>query len=374
MLAIDIESTTHSKGNPFDTRNVLVTVAINNGKENLLFNCYKYPKLLDKVREICYSDRSWITFNGKFDIHWLRKMGIPPPLRVWDCQLFEFFASRQRTKFPSLDGACERLGLPVKPDKIAELWDQGVQTYDIPDEILNEYALHDTEVTYQVYLRQFEEFQTWSKERQTLFMLQCQDLLTLEEMEFNGFPFDRERSLKLAAENDMKVQQLQEKLDLHHNVPGFSWSSNHHLSALLYGGRIVQKVRVPNGVYKSGKKAGEIKFKVEEREYVLPRRFKPIRGSSTTKEGVWSVDEKYLTLLDKNDELIKGMLEIKKLNKDTSTYLRGIPNRQDLLMNTDRVYSNFNQCVAATGRLSSDKPNLQNLSDAAQTCFVSEYD
>lgn len=373
MLAIDVETTTSNKGSPFDPRNILVTVSICNDDIHEVFDVYRYPKLLDKVREICDNDRYWITFNGKFDIHWLRKAGINPPEQVWDVQLFEFFNSHQTWVMPSLNGVCEKWGRQLKPDKIAEYWENNVDTLDIPVAELYEYALHDTRETWELFKLQIEQSMSWSKARRTLFNLQNQDLLVLEEMEFNGMPFDRNKSLKLAEENDKKIEELQKELNLCHNVPNFNWASNDHLSCLLYGGTILEKVRVPIGFYKTGSKQGEPRNKIEVREYKLPRRYKPLRGSELKKEGYYSVDEKYLSLFGKGDKLIEGILEVKKLNKDNSTYLRGLPELQDSLLQKEKMYGTFNQCIAATGRLSSARPNLQNLSQSSQSCFVSSY-
>ncbi len=76
-----------------------------------------------------------------------------------------------------------------------------------------------------------------------------------------------------------------------------------------------------------------------------------------TKTG-YSTDVDVLTELSKKHELPKVILEYRSLSKLKSTYLDALPNQVD---ETGRVHTSFNQTVAATGRLSSSNPNLQNI-------------
>ena len=62
-----------------------------------------------------------IGFNIKFDIHWLRRAGINIDLlrhTIWDCQLAEFILDCQSKPYPSLNGTCEKYGLPLKLDVV----------------------------------------------------------------------------------------------------------------------------------------------------------------------------------------------------------------------------------------------------------------
>lgn len=78
-----------------------------------------------------------------------------------------------------------------------------------------------------------------------------------------------------------------------------------------------------------------------------------------TKSGKYSTDVDKLTELSKDNAIVNDILEFRKYSKLKSTYVDALP----LLINpkTDRIHSNFNQARAATGRLSSDNPNLQNI-------------
>ncbi len=78
-----------------------------------------------------------------------------------------------------------------------------------------------------------------------------------------------------------------------------------------------------------------------------------------TKTGQFSTSEDVLSRLKKKHPIIEKILDFRSLQKLRSTYVDALPN----LVNpeTRRIHSSFNQAIAATGRLSSNNPNLQNI-------------
>ncbi|WP_432723313.1 DNA polymerase I [Jeongeupia wiesaeckerbachi] len=78
-----------------------------------------------------------------------------------------------------------------------------------------------------------------------------------------------------------------------------------------------------------------------------------------TPKGAPSTDEDVLTELAKDFPLPKVLLENRSLSKLKSTYTDKLPTMVN--PDTGRVHTNFSQAVAATGRLSSNDPNLQNI-------------
>ncbi|RZL51009.1 MAG: DNA polymerase I [Pedobacter sp.] len=78
-----------------------------------------------------------------------------------------------------------------------------------------------------------------------------------------------------------------------------------------------------------------------------------------TKTGQYQTGEDVLTLLASKSDIVQDILDFRQLQKLKSTYVDALP----LLVNpkTGRVHTSFNQAVAATGRLSSNNPNLQNI-------------
>jgi len=78
-----------------------------------------------------------------------------------------------------------------------------------------------------------------------------------------------------------------------------------------------------------------------------------------TKTGQYQTGEDVLLALANKSDIVKDILEFRQLQKLKSTYVDALP----LLINpkTGRVHTSYNQAVAATGRLSSNNPNLQNI-------------
>ena len=78
-----------------------------------------------------------------------------------------------------------------------------------------------------------------------------------------------------------------------------------------------------------------------------------------TSSGQYSTNVEKLTELSYENVIVQKILQFRKYSKLKSTYVDALP----LMINerTGRVHSNFNQARAATGRLSSENPNLQNI-------------
>ncbi len=99
----------------------------------------------------------------------------------------------------------------------------------------------------------------------------------------------------------------------------------------------------------SPKQLGEILFE----KLILDK-----KKSRKTKTG-WSTDSNVLEKLEKDHPVIPLLIEHRTLSKLLSTYVDALP--QLVEKGTGRVHTDFNQAVTATGRLSSSKPNLQNI-------------
>jgi DNA polymerase-1 len=78
-----------------------------------------------------------------------------------------------------------------------------------------------------------------------------------------------------------------------------------------------------------------------------------------TKSGQYATDEEKLTELEGQHPIISEILNHRGLSKLKSTYVDALPNMVN--PNTKRIHSSFNQALTATGRLSSNNPNLQNI-------------
>ena len=78
-----------------------------------------------------------------------------------------------------------------------------------------------------------------------------------------------------------------------------------------------------------------------------------------TKTGQYATGEEVLSYLANDNPIVKDILEWRQMVKLQSTYIDALPNQVDA--KTKRVHTDYMQTVAATGRLSSNNPNLQNI-------------
>jgi DNA polymerase-1 len=142
----------------------------------------------------------------------------------------------------------------------------------------------------------------------------------LAEMEWAGVRVDLEALASLSREVEGQIQTLERKI---YDLAGaeFNVASNRQLAEVLF-----QKLELP-----------------------IQRRTKT--GPST--------DQDVLEKLAREHPLPAAVLELRQLSKIKGTYLDALPVLVD--PRDGRVHTTFNQATAATGRLSSSDPNLQNI-------------
>ena len=92
---------------------------------------------------------------------------------------------------------------------------------------------------------------------------------------------------------------------------------------------------------------------------ILFEKLKLVDKPKKTKTGQYSTAEDILSYLAKDHPIVAKILEWRSLQKLQSTYVSALPN--ELNRQTQRIHTVYNQAVAATGRLSSNNPNLQNI-------------
>ncbi|WP_430614991.1 DNA polymerase I [Flavobacterium sp. JP2137] len=78
-----------------------------------------------------------------------------------------------------------------------------------------------------------------------------------------------------------------------------------------------------------------------------------------TKTGQYATGEEVLSYLAEDNQIVKDILEWRQLIKLQNTYVDALPQQVD--PTTLRIHTDYMQTVAATGRLSSNNPNLQNI-------------
>ena len=387
ILVLDVEcsgATNGTKGNPFTASNRLCYVGCLDGSGyydfDIEYSRSPYGKEMVGIGNMVSGCDLLVGFNLKFDFHWLRRYGITSfqTKKVWDCQTFEYLASRQQQAYPSLGASCEARGLGSKRDIVkTEYWEKGIDTDAVPRGTLMEYLRSDVEeLTYPLYLAQREVYKTWTKEQQTLFSLMCQDLLVLEEMEFNGAKYDFDKSAQRVAEITQERDQLLARLYDLSGLPYLNWSSNDHISAFLFGGVVKEDYREQyEFTYKSGETILRERWAVKE--YVLPALAIPLRGTALKKDGYYQTNEGILRKLKvnkKTKQIIDTLLQKKQLEKLMSTYYIGIPELiKKMEWDDGCIHGGLNQVVAVSGRLASSKPNQQNWPEEFRQCVISRF-
>jgi DNA polymerase I-like protein with 3'-5' exonuclease and polymerase domains len=373
---VDVESTIFQKGNPFARRNKLCYV----GALSETGTCIATPTSeLSDFRRAIAGATLLVGFNFKFDLHWLRRIGIAfEHARVWDCQLARFLLEAQRVslKDNSLAEACGVYGASPKSSHIEEnYWSKGIDTPDIPQEEMLAYLRQDLKSTMEVYQAQRKLIEA-DPRLTNLFKLDMDDLLVLQEMEYNGLKFNMDKAKEEEEKARKRVEEIERELQSRCPNTPINWDSGDDLSAYLYGGNIVVEYKEPVGVFKTGAKVGEVRFKRVEQSYTIPRLVEPMKGSElkkgTEKDGPWSTAEDVLKQVKQVKE-VKLILERAKLTK-LLDYLIGFP---ELMVEKDwppgMLHGQFNQCIARTGRLSSSSPNLQNLPDPILQLVETRY-
>jgi DNA polymerase I-like protein with 3'-5' exonuclease and polymerase domains len=383
-LVLDVETTISNKGNPFDETNKLCYVGLLGSTPRTISIEYgdePYRHKLDEIQKDIDESEILVGFNIKFDLHWLRKYGINfMGKRIWDCQLVHFILTGQQHPYPSLNGVSAYYDLGSKLDVVAtEYWGNKIDTPNIPKDILEEYLIGDLQLTQKVYDKQMEEFAIATKPMQRLISLHNQDLIILQEMEFNGLLFDENSSNRLAKELVDQIEIIDKILFEYHELVEFNPNSTEHVSSLLYGGTIKVRRREVIGVFKTGTRMGQQKERWVEHEINFPRLITPIKGSELAKEGFFSTDDQTLKSLKTRSKYGKDLVEVlvtrATLEKRLSTYYKGLVDlRKEMNWHEGRLHGQLNQCVARTGRLSSSKPNLQNFDGEIKTLFGSRYE
>ncbi|WP_340065049.1 DNA polymerase I [Ascidiimonas aurantiaca] len=92
---------------------------------------------------------------------------------------------------------------------------------------------------------------------------------------------------------------------------------------------------------------------------ILFDKLKLVNKPKKTKTGQYSTAEDVLSYLAKDHQIVADILQWRQLQKLQNTYVDALPN--EINPKTGRVHTVYSQAVAATGRLSSNNPNLQNI-------------
>jgi DNA polymerase I-like protein with 3'-5' exonuclease and polymerase domains len=198
----------------------------------------------------------------------------------------------------------------------------------IPIELMCEYAGVDTFLTYRIYSYLMENIE-FTPDLRKLYINEIKLSRVLLSMEEAGVKVDRGYLQELGDRFQLDIGNLERQIKEYLGIDNVN--SNDQLAK------------------------------------ALTRR--GIELTAKTSSGKFAVDKKVLTKLAKKHDVVKDILQLRKLNKLRNTYVESI---RDKLTDGDILHCSFNQNVA-TGRMSSASPNLQNIpgrDDSIRRSFV----
>ena len=345
--------------------------------------------------------------NLKFDLlylwssptlqEWLKNGG-----RVWDTQTAEYLLSGQQAYGDrDLDTLALKYGGKIKDDRIKVLYGSGLQSKDIDSELLMPYAKGDVENT-DIVFRGQEMKVTYEYQMSAIIALHMSHYVAVCDMEYNGLAIDLDLGMEKAKMLESELESLTAIIREHvvHLVPGwpsgfeFNPASNRHVGVILFGGEIKtrdREIKIDNEgnelFFKSGQKKGQ-----KQEHWVLHlhqltgfkhevRRFIPAELSSTTDEVLNIIIQKVPKLVT----FCEFILKYRHLAKLLGTYYyteivtkTGDKKTTGMLSlihpHTGCVHSAFKTAQTATGRLSSNTPNVQNLPPEILDIVKSRWD
>lgn len=192
---------------------------------------------------------------------------------------------------------------------------------DVPLEKQTEYAVEDADITLQ--LKEHFEKELGEANTQKLFdEIEIPLLRVLAAMELEGINLDKDFLNSLSEQLNTDIANLEKSI---YEAAGeeFNIASPKQLGVILF------------------------------------EKMKLVDKPKKTKTGQYSTAEDVLSYLAKDHEIIQNILEFRGLSKLKSTYVDALPLQVEEA--TGRVHTDYMQTVAATGRLSSNNPNLQNI-------------
>jgi len=301
-LIHDCETTIHKSykrtANPFDSKNHVVANGFKRKGSGVFTHYHGADKGMQHL-PILPEDKMLVGFNYKFDLlwHWKR-----PELqdffrrggKIWCCQYAEYLLQGQipSAQMCSMDDIVVKYGGKLKIDEVKALWKAGVDTVDIPEDLLLKYLGGedgDINNTEKIFLGQVAKAR--EQGQLTDIMERMEGLLATTEMEFNGLYINTEVAYEDKAMLEDELTALTLKLDA--AIPAlpdgceFSWSSPIHKSAILFGGSIKYSKWTPyldeqgNQIY------------AQKKEDYLLRNGEPYVSCESAHNEHWLVADKY---------------------------------------------------------------------------------
>lgn len=260
--------------------------------------------------------------NLKYDLKVLAKYNVDVKGKLFDTMLAHYLINPDMRH--NMDVLAETY-LNYAPISITELIGKKgknqLSMREVPLEKLTEYAVEDADITLQ--LKEHFEKELGEANTQKLFdEIEIPLLRVLAAMELEGINLDTEFLNSLSEDLNNDIATLEKQI---YEVAGeaFNIASPKQLGIILF------------------------------------EKLKLVDKPKKTKTGQYATGEDILSFLAKDHAIIRDILEYRGLAKLKSTYVDALPLQVE--PSTGRVHTEYMQAVAATGRLSSNNPNLQNI-------------
>ena len=278
--------------------------------------------VLERMKPWLESDAPKLGHHLKYDAHVLRNHGIALGGIEFDSMLESFVLDSTATRHDMDSVANKYLG--VKTTKYEDVAGKGAKQLrfdEIDIEVASAYAAQDADITFQLHEALWPKLQETPSLASLYRDIEQPLVEVLRKMEYLGVLVDADMLKQQSQELAVSMAATESRV---HEMAGgpFNLASPKQLQEILY-----ERLGLP----------------------VL----------SKTPKGQPSTAESVLQDLAEEHELPKAILEYRGLAKLKSTYTDKLPLEID--PRTGRIHTSYHQAVAATGRLSSTDPNLQNI-------------
>ncbi len=258
--------------------------------------------------------------NIKYDLMVLKRANIVLRGIYFDTMIASYLLNPSERRH-NMDDLAEKY-LNYKTITYKELVGTGknaVPLTEVPLEKLSEYAIEDADITFRLY-RLFKPMLDEQNLSELFETMEIPLLSILADMEYTGVKIDTSHFDSMKNIIVERVREVEKQI---YSLAGqeFNINSTKELSAILFD---------------------KLKLKTAKK----------------TKTG-FSTDIQVLETLKGSHEIIDHLIEYRTLSKLHSTYIDSLPKLISPV--TGRIHTSYNQTVAATGRLSSSDPNLQNI-------------
>ncbi len=259
--------------------------------------------------------------NLKYDISMLTQYGISVRGPLFDTMLAHYLLEPEQRH--NMDYLAEvylnYLTIPIE-DLIGKGRMQKTMR-EVPVELVKEYAAEDADITLQLYEKLLPLLKENGVEK-LFYEIEMPLVPVLSRMEANGVKIDTENLQQISEAFGVEIHKIEEEIYKAAGMP-FNIASPKQLGEVLF-----EKLRIDEKAKK-------------------------------TKTGQYATGEDVLQKLSHKHPIIQMILDYRSFTKLKSTYLDALPalvNPKDGL-----IHTSYNQAVTATGRLSSNNPNLQNI-------------